>query len=92
MSFRQRLLSVRLSQDAIPSRTNRYYDEETVQHQFGGLTAKDRREDYWDATKGFGHAETQANGDIVARDPKTKEKRVLTPKEVSNVYLGGDGG
>jgi hypothetical protein len=53
------------------------------------LNRDERREDLYDRTAGYGYAETQPNGDIVARDPKTKERRVLSPAEVNHVYLTG---
>lgn len=90
LTFRQRLLSIRISPEATPTRKAvSYYDDDLVTHQFGGLTRKERVEDYLDATKGYGAAETQPNGDVIARDPKTKEKRKLSPDEVDRVYLGG---
>ena len=88
MSFRDRLLGTSLTADATPNRTLRsYYDDDLVSHQFGGKRRQERKAEYYDDTLGYGAAETQPDGSVVARDPKTKERRTLTPSEVDKVFL-----
>lgn len=90
ITLRSRLRTVSADAEASPTRTRRsYYDDDLVTQQFGGMDRKERREDLMDSTQGFSYGETQADGSVVGRDPKTKERRVLTPAEVNHAYLTG---
>jgi hypothetical protein len=90
MRYVDRLRSVTADAQASPTVTRKsYYDDALVADQFGGQDRKERMERLLDNTQGYSYAETQPNGDIVGRDPKTKERRVLTPSEVNHAYLTG---
>lgn len=89
LSFRQRLLSVKLGEGTHDTRAKiQYYNDEVIQDQLQTkLTRNERKADLLDRTNGFGYAETQPDGSIVARDPRTHERRALTPTEVNDTYL-----
>ena len=87
-SFAARIRTVNLGAEVSEVfRRRSYYDDDLVAHQFGGKGRKERKAEYYDQTLGYGAAETQADGSIVARDPKTKERRALSPTEVNDIYL-----
>lgn len=87
-SFAARIRTVNLGAEVSEVfRRRSFYDDDLVSHQFGGKDRKERREEYFDDTKGYGAAETQSDGSVVARDPRSKEKRKLTPSEVDSIYL-----
>jgi hypothetical protein len=89
MTFRQRLLSVRLGEGTRDTATkHQYYDDDVIKDQLQtNLSRNERKAHLYDRTDGYGYAETQASGEIVARDPKTHKRRVLSPDEVDRVYL-----
>ncbi len=90
MSYRDRLRSVSADERATPSQQRKsYYDDDLVSDQFKGQRRQERKERLLDNTQGYSYAETQPDGSIVGRDPKTKERRVLSPSEVNHAYLTG---
>jgi hypothetical protein len=93
VSFASRLASVSADADASPTRTRRsYYDDDLIRAQTGWGDRKERVADLMDATSGYSYGETQPDGSVVGRDPKTKERRTLTPTEVNQAYLSGGTG
>lgn len=86
-SFRQRLFSVSPTRSVIATRSSNYYNEDAVTSQFKGLTTKERRQDYWDSTNGYGASYTDKQGRIWNQDRKTKDWRQLTPSQVEDAYM-----
>jgi hypothetical protein len=60
-----------------------------VTQQFKGQDRHERKERLMDNTQGFSYGETDSKGNVWGRDPKTKERRILTPSEVNTAYLTG---
>ncbi len=89
MSFRDRLLSVHLGNGTQASRTkHQMYDDDVIKDQLGtSLGRNERKADLYDRTNGYGYAESDSLGQVWARDPKTHERRVLSPDEVDRTYL-----
>jgi len=71
----------------IATRSTNYYNEEAVTQQFKGLTRKERREDYWASTNGYGASYSDAQGRIWNQDRKTKDWRELSPAQVEDAYM-----
>ena len=95
LSFRQRLRSVKVDSQGLPARLaslnerGTYYDDTTLTEQYKGLSAQERREDYYESTNGYGASYTDDQGKVWNQDRKTKDWRELSPTEVENAYMGG---
>lgn len=95
LSFAERIRSMRIDSEGLPSRSashrerGTFYDDDAIADQFGGKRAPERREELFEETKGLGAGQRGKDGKLYVRDPKTKEQRRMTPKDVKDVYLGG---
>lgn len=84
LSFRERLLSVRLGPSVTPTRTRRnYFDSDALDATFG----PDRVESYWEETRGHGAVHRGPDGELYHRD-RSGQVKVATDQVLADITAG----
>ena len=86
LTFRERLLSTQVHSSVNESRTAQgRFDREAIDSEFGG-TSKERKEDYWASSRGYGNIKHDPKGGAWYKNRKTGNVEHVTDDKLERDF------